>query len=67
MRESEIKSIIEALLFASPEPLTQAKANGIFSPTSPNLKKVIEELNSQYTSETQSFEIRHVAGGYQLV
>ena len=44
MRESEIKSIIEALLFASPEPLTQAKANGIFSPTSPNLKKVIEEL-----------------------
>ena len=67
MRESEIKSIIEALLFASPEPLTQAKANGIFSPTSPNLKKVIEELNSQYISENHSFEIRHVAGGYQLV
>ena len=67
MQESEIKSIIEALLFASPEPLTQAKINGIFSPTSPNLKKVIEELNFQYNSENHSFEIRKVAGGYQLV
>ena len=67
MQESEIKSIIEALLFASPEPLTQAKINGIFSPASPNLKKVIEELNFQYNSENHSFEIRKVAGGYQLV
>ena len=67
MQESEIKSIIEALLFASPEPLTQAKINGIFSPTSPNFKKIIEELNSQYNSEGHSFEIRKVAGGYQLV
>ena len=67
MQESEIKSIIEALLFASPEPLTQAKINGIFSPTSPNFKIIIEELNSQYNREGHSFEIRKVAGGYQLV
>ena len=30
MQDSEIRKIIEALLFASPGPLTQSKVNGIF-------------------------------------
>ena len=41
MQDSEIRKIIEALLFASPEPLTQAKVNGIFNPDTPNLKEVV--------------------------
>ena len=67
MQETEIKNIIEALLFASPEPLTQAKVNGVFNPDSPNLKNIIEQLNIQYNKEHHAFEIRQVAGGYQLV
>ena len=67
MQKSEIKNIIEALLFASPEPLTQAKVNGVFNPESPNLKNIIEQLNIQYNKEHHAFEIRQVAGGYQLV
>jgi segregation and condensation protein B len=67
MNKSEIKKIVEALLFASPEPLTQSKVNGIFSPDSPNLKKIIEQLNIQYNNEDHAFEIRQVSGGYQLV
>ena len=67
MQKSEIKNIIEALLFASPEPLTQAKVNRIFNPDSPNLKNIIEQLNIQYNKEHHAFEIRQVAGGYQLV
>ena len=67
MNKTEIKKIVEALLFASPEPLTQSKVNGIFSPESPNLKKIIEQLNIQYNNEDHAFEIRQVSGGYQLV
>ena len=67
MNSSEIKKIIEALLFATPDPLTQVKVNGIFDPDTPNLKKFVDELNEQYSNEDHSFEIRQVAGGYQLV
>ena len=67
MQDSEIRKIIEALLFASPDPLTQTKVNGIFDPDTPNLKEVVEGLNEQYAQEDHAFEINQVAGGYQLV
>ena len=67
MNSTEIKKIIEALLFATPDPLTQVKVNGIFDPDTPNLKIFVDELNEQYSNEDHSFEIRQVAGGYQLV
>jgi len=67
MQDSDIHKIIEALLFASPDPLTQAKVNGVFSPDTPSLNKVVEDLNKQYEEETHAFEIKNVAGGFQLV
>jgi len=67
MQDSEIRKIIEALLFASPEPLTQAKVNGIFNPDTPNLKEVVLKLNEQYVHDDHAFEINQVAGGFQLV
>ena len=67
MKDSEIKNIIEALLFASPVPLTQAKVNGVFSPDTPSLKKVVEDLNNQYKGEGHAYKIKNIAGGFQLV
>ena len=67
MRKSEINKIIEALLFASPEPLTQAKVNAVFNPETPNLKNIIKDLNKQYNEEDHAFEIINIAGGFQLV
>jgi segregation and condensation protein B len=67
MQKSEIKKIIEALLFSSPEPLTQTKINGVFDPDTPNLPEMVYELNDQYAKEDHAFEIQQVAGGYQLV
>ena len=67
MQDSEIRKIIEALLFASPEPLTQAKVNSIFNPDTPNLKEVVMQLNEQYVHDDHAFEINQIAGGYQLV
>ena len=67
MIETEIKKIIEALLFASPIPLTQAKVNSVFNPDTPNLKEVVSILNEQYSTEKHAFEIIGVAGGFQIV
>ena len=67
MRSKEIHSIIEALLFASPDPLTQKKINSIFPSLKPNLFKVISTLNNNYRENKNAFEIREVANGYQLV
>ena len=67
MKETEIKKIIEALLFASPIPLTQTKVNNVFNPDTPNLKKIVKSLNDQYDKEKHAFEIISVAGGFQIV
>ena len=67
MQESEIKNIIEALLFAAREPLTQSQINNVFEPETYNLDEIVILLNKQYTSNKNSFIINKVAGGYQIV
>ena len=72
MEQKEIQQIIEALLFASPEPLTQTEVNAIFEPDvtelhAINLDEIIEELRNKYNQNDNAFNIVNVAGGYQLV
>ena len=67
MEPLENHKIIEALLFASPDPLTQTKINNVFNHNAPNLKQIVNELNETYKKEDHAFEIRNIAGGYQLL
>ena len=67
MQESEINNIVEALLFAAREPLTQTQLNNVFEPETYNLDEIVILLNKQYTSNKNSFIINKVAGGYQIV
>ena len=67
MKDSEIKDIVEALLFAVPEPLTQKKVNNVFDPDTPNLNDIVTKLNNQYIKENHSFKIKRIAGGFQIV
>lgn len=67
MHKKELESVIEALLFASPEPLTQQKVNLVFESDPPNLKEVVDDLSSCYTSQGRPFYIEEIAGGYQIV
>ncbi len=67
MRESEIRNIIEALLFAASEPLTQSQINIVFAPEIYNLDEIVILLNKRYTLNKNSFVINKVAGGYQIV
>ncbi len=72
MGKNEILQIVEALLFASPEPLTQTQINAIFEPelVEPeliDLEKITEKLQDNYRKNDNAFSIVYVAGGYQLV
>ena len=72
MLKKEINKIVEALLFASPEPLTQAHLNSIIEPdlVDPELTKlenIIEDLKNKYLENDNAFTIVQVASGYQLV
>ena len=55
--EQEELFIIEALLFASPHPLTQKHVNQIFENNPPKLNSVIEILRKKYNGENDAFEI----------
>ena len=72
MQKKEINKIVEALLFASPEPLTQAQLNSIIEPdlVDPELTKldnIIEDLQEKYRKNDNAFTIVQVASGYQIV
>ena len=67
MIKKDYIDIIEALLFASPDPLTQKKVNLVLSSEAPELKIIVDELNQNYIDAGNAFEIRFIANGYQLV
>ncbi len=65
--DMSILKVTEALLFASPEPLTQAKLNQCFERDDINIKKVMEDLREYFREQNRPMEIVSVASGYQLV
>jgi segregation and condensation protein B len=67
MQQKEQDRIVEALLFANPEPLTQAQLNKVFDDDAPSLKDSVNRLNKFLSIHDRAYEIISVAGGYQLV
>ena len=67
MDASEQRRIIEALILASPEPITSARlAQIVPGATAASIKDQVNELNTEYQEHDRSFEIWEVAGGYQI-
>ena len=67
MKEEEQIHIVEALLIADSDPLTQARIHTVFDNDAPSLKNAVKQLNNFYKKYNMAFEIKSVAGGYQLV
>lgn len=67
MRQEEQLQIIEALLFSSPEPLTQRRIDAVFKGQAPKLKECIPLLQAWLIEGGHALEIQEVAGGYRLV
>ncbi len=58
---------VEALLFATPEPLTAAQIGRATGLSADEVRSVISELQNAYDRERRAFEVVSVAGGYRLM
>lgn len=64
---SGVERDIEALLFASDEPISLRRLSSLLDISSTRtLREVIESLNRFYREYARSFEIVEIAGGYQM-
>jgi segregation and condensation protein B len=61
------ESVLEAVLFATDEPLTESKLAGIVETTAKQVRESIESLNAKYVAENHAFRIEQIAGGYQML
>ena len=65
----ELRGIVEALLFASSEPLTLTRLEELASGSGAEkgaLSQAIDQLRQEYDHQGRSFQIVEVARGYQL-
>lgn len=65
-----VQRVIEALLFASPEPLTLAKIREVTDTIIPcrprQLRDMLEELKQEYLAQARAFRLEEIAQGYVL-
>jgi segregation and condensation protein B len=67
MDRNEQRRIVEALVLASPEPLSAQRLADLIPYVKPGkAKDLINELNTEYQEQDRAFEIWEVAGGYQI-
>ena len=68
MEKDQSKKIIEALLFVSDKPVSIDTLKDVLKDVDPtDIRKVVEELNSEYSSSGRSFAIKEIAGGFQML
>lgn len=67
MNKAELLNIIEAMLFATPDPISQAQINQVFNDDPPDLEELIADLMEKYDDGDHAFMLEKVSGGYQLV
>jgi len=70
MDRSEAKKIIEAILFVSDKPLSIDTMREVLTEKaveSTEIRALIEELNAEYGSTGRSFQIKEIAGGFQML
>ena len=67
MENSELKSLLEALLFTATEPLTLDHFSSVISEVDQSsLMQSLDDLKNEYDARNAGMVLREVAGGYQL-
>lgn len=67
MEKEQQRRIVEAVILASPEPISAQRIAELVPRCNPTqVRGFVGELNELYASERHAFEIWEVAGGYQL-
>ncbi len=67
MERIELKKIIEALLFASSDPLSVPKLKSITEASTQEIRSLIIDLQNEYMVHNHAFQITEVASGYLLL
>ena len=68
MSDNNIKSVIEALLFASEKPLTIEQVKNVLDNLEgQQIRQLIEELRAEYEQSNRGIRITEIAGGFQMV
>ena len=62
-----VESVVEAVLFASDEPLTAERLANITESRVKQIRRHIENLNEKYKANNNAFRIEQIAGGYQML
>ena len=62
-----VESVVEAILFATDEPLTDGRLSSIVETTAKQVRDCIAALNEKYAQNRNAFRIEQIAGGYQML
>ncbi len=62
-----VESVVEAVLFASDESLTEARLASIVETSAKQVRGHIRNLNDKYKANNNAFRIEQIAGGYQML
>ena len=62
-----VESVIEAILFATDEPLTENRLASIVETTAKQVRASIKALNAKYEGNGSAFRIEQIAGGHQML
>ncbi|MFZ2148266.1 MAG: SMC-Scp complex subunit ScpB [Sedimentisphaerales bacterium] len=65
--ETTVETVLEAVLFASDESLTESRLANIVETTVKHVRQCIENLNGKYRANNSAFRIEQIAGGYQML
>lgn len=65
--ETTVESVVEAVLFASDEPLSAARLANIVETDTKQIRDHIESLNEKYRANNNAFRIEQIAGGFQML
>jgi segregation and condensation protein B len=62
-----VESVVEAVLFASDEPLPESRLANIVETSAKQIRQHISSLNDKYEASNNAFRIEQIAGGYQML
>jgi segregation and condensation protein B len=62
-----MESVVEAVLFASDESLTDSRLANIVETSAKQIRRHIKNLNDKYQANNNAFRIEQIAGGYQML
>ena len=62
-----VESVVEAILFASDEPLSAGRLSKIAGVSVKQINQSIDSLNEKYKAGAHSFRIEQIAGGFQML